>query len=309
MKWEKRGRIFASGGEGGWMNSHAQIPTVLVLNDRLRIYFASRPRPDVSLTAFLDVDIDNPAEILSVHEKPVLEPGPPGAFDEHGIMPCCVFEHEGRVWLYYSGWSRRASVPYSNWTGLAISEDGGTTFRKVFPGPVVDRTPEEIYSATAVYVVKQPGHWHMWYASGTEWPEIGGKFEEVYRIRHGISADGVRWERENRELLPFRRRHEPTHRPSVIQIGDSWHMWFCHRGVEDFRNGSDAYRIGYARSTDLETWMRDDARAGLDVSDRGWDSRMTAYPYVVQARDRVLMFYNGNGFGETGFGYAVLREE
>ncbi|MFP4004169.1 MAG: hypothetical protein ACLFV8_10370, partial [Alphaproteobacteria bacterium] len=284
-------------------------PTVLVLEDRLRVYFASRPRPDLSLTTFVDLDIGDPGEILSVHERPVLEPGPPGAFDEHGVMPCCAFEHEGRVWLYYSGWSRRASIPYSNWSGLAVSEDGGQTFRKAFPGPIVDRTPEEIFSATAVWVVRQPECWHMWYASGTEWVEIGGKSEEVYRIRHGVSPDGIHWKRENRELLSFRRRHEPTHRPSVIRIGDSWHMWFSHRGVEDFRNGSDAYRLGYARSDDLECWTRDDSKAGLDVSDRGWDSRMTAYPCVVRAQDRVLMFYNGDGFGQTGFGYAVLRED
>lgn len=309
MRWEKRGRIFVPEGEADWMNSHAQIPAVLVMADRLRIYFASRPEPGLSLTTFLDVDIDDPSRILSVHERPILEPGPPGAFDEHGVMPCCVFEHRGRVWLYYSGWSRRVSVPYSNWTGLAFSDDGGRTFRKAYPGPVLDRTPGEIYSATAAFVVKQPGLWHMWYASGTEWVEIGGKFEEVYRIRHGISTDGIHWQRDNRELLPFRRRHEPTHRPGIIRLGGRWHMWFSHRGVEDFRDGSDAYRLGYAFSTDLENWTRDDAQAGLDVSGRGWDSTMTAYPYVVRVRNRILMFYNGNGFGETGFGYAELRAD
>ena len=31
---------------------------------------------------------------------------------------------------------------------------------------------------------------------------------------------------------------------------------------------------------------------------------MTAYPYVVAVGDRYLMFYNGNGFGASGLGYA-----
>lgn len=306
MRWLKRGRIFAPDGSSGWVRSHAQVPSVLVLEDRLRVYFSGRPRQNYSLTAFLDVDREDPSKVLSVHERPILEPGPPGAFDEHGIMPSCVFEHEGRVWLYYSGWSRRASVPYSNWTGLAWSEDGGRTFQKAHPGPVVDRTPEEIYSATAVYVVRRPERWHMWYASGTEWIDVNGNLEEVYRIRHGTSADGIRWTRDNRELLPRRRRFEPTHRPSVIRHGGLWHMWFSHRGVEDFRDGAGAYRIGYAWSADMKTWTRDDSRGGLDVSAQGWDSRMTAYPYVVQVGSRVLMFYNGNGFGRDGFGYAEL---
>jgi hypothetical protein len=35
---------------------------------------------------------------------------------------------------------------------------------------------------------------------------------------------------------------------------------------------------------------------------------MMAYPYVVKVDDRVLMFYNGNGFGAAGFGVAELVE-
>jgi predicted GH43/DUF377 family glycosyl hydrolase len=83
-------------------------------------------------------------------------------------------------------------------------------------------------------------------------------------------------------------------------------MWFCRRGIEDFRDGSNSYRIGYARSTDVNTWKRDDSRAGIDVSSDGWDSRMIAYPYVFEVGDQVWMLYNGNGFGASGFGYAVL---
>jgi hypothetical protein len=35
---------------------------------------------------------------------------------------------------------------------------------------------------------------------------------------------------------------------------------------------------------------------------------MVAYPAVVEAGGRTLMFYNGNGFGAGGFGYAVLED-
>ena len=55
MEWIKRGRIFAPGGEFGWMNSHAQIPTVHDMGETLRIYFSSRPEPGLSLTGFMDV--------------------------------------------------------------------------------------------------------------------------------------------------------------------------------------------------------------------------------------------------------------
>ncbi|MDH3755713.1 MAG: hypothetical protein OEU32_17755, partial [Acidimicrobiia bacterium] len=97
------------------------------------------------------------------------------------------------------------------------------------------------------------------------------------------------------------------HRPTVIEVDGAYHMWFCRRRVRDFRGGAGAYRIGYARSTDLHHWERDDASAGIDVSESGWDSTMMAYPYVVKVGDDHLMFYNGNDFGQSGFGCAVLE--
>jgi len=33
---------------------------------------------------------------------------------------------------------------------------------------------------------------------------------------------------------------------------------------------------------------------------------MVAYPYIiVEESDKKIMFYNGNGFGKSGIGYAV----
>ncbi len=306
MKWTKLGRVFTPEGSAGWITSHAQIPTALVLPDRIRVYFATRPGPGSSVTTFLDVDRKDPTRVLGVHHAPVLTAGAPGAFDEHGIMPSCVLENNGKVWLYIGGWSRRHSIPYSNWTGIAVSEDSGMTFQRLFPGPVVDRTPHEILSATAVNILRRGADWHMWYASGVRWVECNGRLEEVYRLRYGHSLNGTDWKRTNEELIPWQRDQEPTHRPSVVERNGIWHMWFSHRGITDFRGGTDAYRLGYARSTDGQVWARDDASAGLDVTPGAWDAEMIAYPYIVEVDDRLLMFYNGNGFGQSGFGVAEL---
>jgi hypothetical protein len=35
---------------------------------------------------------------------------------------------------------------------------------------------------------------------------------------------------------------------------------------------------------------------------------MTCYPSVLAINDRIVMIYNGNGFGQTGFGYAELED-
>jgi hypothetical protein len=307
MRWRKLGKIFEASGQHGWMNSHAQIPTVLVLEDRLRVYFATRPEAGQSLTGFFDLDLEDPTRLLYLHDRPILALGDDGAFDEHGIMPNHAFVHEGRVHLFYVGWSRRDSIPYSNWNGLAVSGDGGRTFEKAYRGPILDRTRDEIYSATGLICLKHSDLWYGWYASGTKWVRRDGGYEHIYDIRACRSRNLVDWERPNAPVLPVCRPDEANTRPSVAFIDGKWHMWFCYRGTRDFRDGEDSYRIGYAWSRDLEDWVREDDEAGLPPSPEGWDSTMVAYPYVVDAGGRFLMFYNGNGFGKTGIGCALLE--
>ena len=65
-------------------------------------------------------------------------------------------------------------------------------------------------------------------------------------------------------------------------------------------------RSWYARSTDLMHWQRDDARAGIDVSDTGWDSEMVSYPHVFELDGTTWMMYLGNQVGRHGFGLARL---
>lgn len=306
MYWKKKGRIFRAKGQFGWMNNHAQIPTALVLPDRIRIYFATRPRNNISLTSFLDVDRADPSRILYLHKKPILEPGVPGMFDEHGIMPQYVCMVEDEVWLYYSGWSRRTTIPYSNWTGLAASMDGGMTFTKCFKTPILDRCEADLLSATGCYLQREGDSWLMIYASGTDWIRVDDRYEEMYLLRRAFSEDGIHWERDPGNFITPHNDLEPMHRPTFFQMSDTWHLWFCYRGIEDFRDGANSYRIGYAYSHDFETWTRTDNQAGIQVSPTGWDSTMQAYPYIVKCGRNRYMFYNGNGFGQGGFGYAEL---
>lgn len=305
--WRKLGLAFRPEGQGGWINSHAQVPTVLALEDRLRVFISARPRPGLSLTGFVDLDAADPTRVIGVSPAPVLDAGPPGSFDEHGVMPSSVIAEGGQIRLYYSGWSRLAgAAPYHNTTGLAISEDGGRSFRRACPGPVLDRTPLEPFSATSPCILRDGGAWHAFYSSGLGWLEIGGKLEHVYDIRHATSADGITWHRPREAAIPQRFPQEALTRPSILREADGlWSMWFCHRGSRDFRGGQDAYRLGHARSADLQSWVREDAAAGLAPGADGWDSAMVAYPCVIEAFARRWMFYNGNGFGQEGFGLAV----
>jgi hypothetical protein len=86
-------------------------------------------------------------------------------------------------------------------------------------------------------------------------------------------------------------------------------MFFCYRGGKNYRGKENGYRIGYAHSTDLINWERNDDYVGIDVSSEGWDSEMISYPHVFEMAGKTYMFYLGNQVGKEGFGGAVLENE
>ena len=138
MSWKKQGHIFQPNGQFGWMISHAQVPTVHVMDDRFRVFFSTRNTTGKSLTACIDIDKNNPTIIKQLYTNPVLDFGKPGTFDDDGVMPSYVLSHEGQLLMYYSGWNQRVSTPYHNAMGLAISQDNGLSFNRLSDGPIID---------------------------------------------------------------------------------------------------------------------------------------------------------------------------
>ncbi|NND90809.1 MAG: hypothetical protein HKN42_08075 [Granulosicoccus sp.] len=231
--------------------------------------------------------------------------GEAGTHDEDGVMVGCLVEDQGDLLMYYTGWSRGYTVPYRVSVGLAKSTDGGITFERVFKGPVVDRTPHEPYMTMSPYVVRHDGVWKMWYGSGTGWTEIDGKMEPLYVTKYAESADGLDWIQDN--LLSIEPLHEleANTRPSVSIGPSGYDMWYSYRHSVDYRDGKGGYRIGHATSKDGKTWDRQADPKGLAPDGDGWAGRMTCYPNVLDIDGVRVMFHNGDGFGASGFGYAV----
>ena len=303
--WQKKGLIFNTDNNYDWMISHACVPTALVLpNDRIRIYFAPRNARGQSIPTFIEVSSDNPSDVLYLHDRPIMPLGKVGTFDDGGIMPCSLIADNDKIYLYYVGWNPSVSVPYRNAVGIAMSNDGGTTFSRLFDGAIIDRTPYEPYFTASPYVYKEGDQWHLWYASATGFVEVAQKYEPVYLIKYGHSTDGITWHRENKVCIEPKTAYEANARPSVIKENGIFKMWFCYRGSLDYRDGSDSYRIGYAESENAVDWERMDEKAGIEFSQDGWDSKMQTYPNVIDYKKRKYLFYNGNGFGKTGIGWA-----
>ena len=311
--WQPLGRCLADiPRQGDWMVTHACVPTAIYLpaSDRIRVYFAPRNTRGQSIPTYLEVAAARPTERLYLHDRPVLELGELGTFDDGGIMPCSLtIGPQGEWLLYYVGWNPSVSVGYRNAVGLAVSRDEGKTFERAFPGAVVDRTRFEPFFTASPGVIRfSEGDYRMYYASSTGFVRIDGRVEPLYEIKLALSEDGYTWQRPNRTCIPPSDPLECTARPTIVRDADRLRMWYCYRGSHDYRGGAGSYRIGYAESTDGLDWKRLDNNAAAAPARDDWDRNMQTYPSVVETPHGRYLFYNGNGFGATGIGVARWTE-
>jgi len=318
MRWHKLGRIFdptehrlPSG-----CTQFAQSPQALVFDDYVRVYFSCRSMDRangkyLSQVAFVDFakGLDR---VIRVSDRAAIELGGLGCFDEHGIFPMNVVRHGDLVYGYTTGWSRRQSVSVETAIGLAISHDSGSTFQRFGTGPVLGSSLHEPFLVGDGFVASFDGSFHMWYIFGTRWQRFSadGAPERTYKIGHATSVDGISWvKEEGRQIVSdVLGEDEAQAVPTVLRLGDAYHMFFCYRHSADFRKNKDrGYRIGHARSRDLVQWVRDDTVPSLQGTPGDWDSDMQCYPHAFECDGKVYLLYNGNEFGRYGFGLAWLE--
>lgn len=313
--WEKLGKAFTPQDATGrpWLKEFAQGPATLIFDDFVRVYFSCRPPADaqgqyVSYSAFVDLDRADLLRVRRVADRPILPLGRTGEFDEFGTYPVSIVRNGPQVWAYYGGWTRCESVPFNVAIGLATSDDGGETFVKAGPGPVLSYSPDEPFVLSGPKIRRFEDTWYLWYIAGRKWKMDNGRPEPVYKIRLATSADGIHWTKLNRDLIESRiEEDEAQASPDVFFSNGKYHMFFCYRRSENYRNRENGYRIGYAWSDDMLRWTRDDDKAGLDVSAEGWDSEMVSYPHVFELDGSVYLAYLGNQVGRFGFGLARLQ--
>lgn len=313
--WQKIGKVFNPQAVTGrdWLVEFAQAPASLLFDDFLRMYFSCRPAPDangqyVSYSAYVDLDRRDPRKVLRVADQPILQLGGLGTFDEFGTYPVSVIRDGTMVRGYYAGWTRCESVPFNVAIGIATSDDDGCSFTRLGPGPVLPYSPDEPFVLSGPKIRRFDGQWQLFYIAGRKWKLVQGRPEPVYRIRMATSFDGLHWTKLNRDLIPSRiEEDEAQASPDVFFANGLYHMFFCYRYSSDYRGQARGYRIGYASSANMVDWVRDDAKAGIDVSSEGWDSEMISYPHVFDMDGRVYMAYLGDQVGRHGFGLAVLE--
>lgn len=304
MRWEKKGLIYCPCGESEWKVKSAMLPTPLLIGDRLRIFLGFCDKENVGRIGYVDVNPNNPSEIIEISKTPVLDIGRKGCFDDNGVVPISILQKGSDVYLYYIGFQLGVQIPYYMFAGLAISKDAGITFSRYSESPILDRTGSEVYARCGVNVLFDDGKYKMWYVGSNQegWTLSGGKLRPLYILKYTESYDGINWNQPS--VICMNYKNEDEHgfgRPYV------WKQGACnYKMLYSIRTYSRGYYIGYAESVDGIKWIRKDELAGIEPGENSWDDTNLSYPYLFSNQENIYMFYNGNGCGQSGFGYAKL---
>jgi hypothetical protein len=302
MKWEKKGLVYGPDGSFPWARHSALTPTpVLLDDDTLRVYAGFRDDAGRSRIGYVDVNPEQPTQVLRVSPEPVLDRGGRGAFDENGVILGDIVPAGDALRMYYVGFQQPPQAKFLAYTGLAESWDGGETFHRVDEKPVLGSAAEGT-TIRALHTIRyESGVWKAWYVIGSGWEQIDGVPYPRYSVAYTESPDGLSFPAEGQRCIDPRGDEYRIGRPRVVKYGEGYRMLYT------IGTRRKTYLPGYATSHDGVRWQRKDQEIGIAPSVDGWDSQHLSYLAPIVVRGRTVAFYNGNSMGRSGFGYAVLQ--
>lgn len=299
MQWEKKGLIFCPNKENEWIDNTALTPQPFLLNDEIvRIYVSFRDSGGVGRIGYVDVEARNPKNIIQISKRPVLDIGKNGCFDDNGLILGDVLRVGDKVYMYYVAFTIPQKVKFHAFSGLAISEDSGESFKRVQEYPILDRSDEGLYGRCLHSVLFEDGIFKIWYSVIYDWTIINEIPYPSYYIKYAESRDGISFPKEGTTCIECNANEYRIGRPKVYKTETGYIMYFTS---DTF---SKEYLSGYAISKDGISWQRQDDFP-LKLSRDGFDSEMLCYPALLTTKYGAYLFYAGNGMGKDGFGYAV----
>ena len=216
---------------------------------------------------------------------PILEPGPPGAWDSVDALNPSVARF-GNGWInLYSGFDGKV------WrTGAALSDDG-RHWRKAEGGPVLAPDPAswegDYIAANGATAVRDGRLWH-WYQAGPR---------NQTQLGLAVSDDGRAWRKDPNPVFGPGAGgawgESGVGDPYVLACGEHFYLFYLGQ------NRWGVQRLGVARSSDGRHWQRSHRNPILEPGGPGeFDERGLGEPAVLFAANEYWMLYVGRDGGE-----------
>jgi predicted GH43/DUF377 family glycosyl hydrolase len=289
-------------------------PFVLRRGDEYWMYYAGGDKAGKRRICLAITKVDDLAKWE--RKGPLFDVGGKGSFDETWCVLPCVHRVGERWHLYYTGRSAKSGVGLQGFygMGLAVSDDL-LTWKKHSVDPIMtgdgfEQFPSNVGIAGGGRIVEIPQAsgpplLRMHYTLPTGTPSKDLKIDQAKHSVIAHSTDGIKWTDKRLVLGPrldAEYENAATIALNVWKTRTRWRAIYAGIGTK-----FGAYSICEAVSDDGLVWERGSPGENLALppQGKGWESKMTEYPNVIQEGDDLRLFYCGNGYGTTGIGTAV----
>jgi sucrose-6-phosphate hydrolase SacC (GH32 family) len=288
MKIKRLGLVFQPKFDNSWQDNSCLQPTPLMLEDRIRVFVGMRNKSGVSRVGYVDIDKNNPMQVLGYSQSPILDIGENGCFDDNGVVPCSILQDKEKILLYYAGYLIPSNFKFHVFSGLAISEDGGTSFQRYKKVPLMERTNNETCFRVVHSIIKKDESYTFFYGGGSSTKGLS----PIYDIRTTVTNNLYSVTEEYKTAINLAPGRTRVGRPFVIKIRDLYYMFY---GYSDAKT---QYKLEYATSTNCENWQSNPIE--IYGGDSDLDNEMSAYPSIFFTNDKYYILYNGNDYGKYG---------
>jgi len=292
-----------------WYKKNTMVPITYLIDDKtLRIFIGMCDSENIGRIGYVDVNPNNPSEILDYSKNPSLDIGKEGCFDDNGVLPSGILEEDGKLYMFYSGYQLTKKVPYLIFAGIAVSEDKGKTFTRLSNSPFLDRSNEEYSIRAAANITRTSNNvYEILYLGGSDWIDKDGHFMPSYNIKYKSLKLNKITDILNDFSNPIVAVNIQGSDEFALAMPQVFIEGNTHKMIYSIRLKSKGYRMGYAESFDKgKNWQRMDDKIKIDVSMDGWDSEMICFGHMQSYKNKTYLFYCGNHYGMGGMGYAEL---
>lgn len=295
-----------------WYKKNSMVPLPYLLTDRIiRIFFTMCDEKNIGRIGYIDVDHDNPEKILDYSKDPILDIGKNGTFDDNGVVTSSLFEEDGKLYLFYSGYELCVKIPYRIFCGVAVSHDHGKSFHKISNASILPPIHEECYNRCAPYVTKEENgdSYRVFYLGdvNNQWlTDENGKLVPFYTLKTFSTSKLFQYDfKKGDVVMPFLSQDE-----CGITLPNIWKDDGMYKMIYSIRNIKSGYKLGYAESEDGIHFCRDDGRLNfVRQQNSEWDNEMMCFAQLLKTSDKTYLFYSGNHYGMGGIGFAELLKE
>lgn len=276
-------------------NFFPQMPTIVKKKNKIIIFFSFRKRSEVKnlkpQARIGSIELNKNFKLIKEFKE--IEIIKNKIYHKYALNGLMVTHIVGKD-IYTTGWVRKKKFPFKTFVIKGLLIRNKIILKKVHF--------EKKLLTNGAFIYEEKKKKRLYFSLGLKWIKYKEKYEIIYHLY-------CYFNRKIKKIFTNSSINYAENRPSIIKDKSNYYLFFCRRYAKNFRNKSGGYRLFCSLSKDLIKWSMPKKITFKNKLIKKWNTQMQAYPFVFKLKNKILLAYNGNFFGKSGFSISEITNE